>query len=68
MVAEKRSPGNIRELKQRRQPDNENGKNAIGLIRKNNIFARVSRFFVHFFAVAARPRRENGSFHFLWRT
>ena len=32
---------------------------AIGLLRKNNTFARASRFFVHFFAVLARLRREN---------
>ena len=35
---------------------NENGKKVIGL---DNNFARASRFFVHFFAVAARLRREN---------
>ena len=34
---------------------------AIGLDwqKKNNNFARASRFFVHFFAVAARLRRES---------
>ena len=37
MVAEKRSPGSIRKLKQRRQPGNENGKNATGLIRKTTL-------------------------------
>ena len=35
---------------------NENGKKAIE--QKYN-FARVSRFFVHFFAVTARLQREN---------
>ena len=35
--------------------DNENGKKAIG-------------FFVHFFAVTARLRRENALFHVLWVT
>ena len=38
---------------------NENGKKTIGLDKQNNNFARASRFFVHFFAVLARLRREN---------
>ena len=38
---------------------NENDKKAIGLDWQNNNFARASRFFVHFFAVAARLQREN---------
>ena len=37
---------------------NAGGKKAIGLDWQNNISARVSRFFVHFFAVVARLRRE----------
>jgi len=37
---------------------NENGKKAIGLEKQNNNFTRASRFFVHFFAVVARLRRE----------
>ena len=37
---------------------NENGKKAIGLDKQNNYFARAARFFVHFFAVNARLRRE----------
>ena len=38
---------------------NENGKKAIGLDWQNNCnFARVSRFFAHIFAVAARLQRE----------
>ena len=39
---------------------NENGKksNRFRLAKKNN-FARASRFFVHFFALTARLRREN---------
>ena len=37
----------------------ENGKKVIGLISKNNNFARASRFFVHFFAVVARLQRES---------
>ena len=36
---------------------NENVKKAIGLLRNN--FARASRFFVYFFTVLARLRREN---------
>ena len=38
---------------------NENVKTAIGIIKQNNKFASVSRFFVHFFAVSARLGREN---------
>ena len=38
---------------------NENGKKAKGLDQQNNNFARASRFFVHFFAVTARLRRES---------
>ena len=36
----------------------ENGKKAIGPDWQNNSFARASHLFVHFFAVAARLRRE----------
>ena len=32
--------------------------------KQNNNFARVSHFFVHFFAVSARLRRENAYFAF----
>ena len=46
----------------------EKGKKAIGLDWQNNNFARASRFFVHFFAVAARLQRENAYFHVLSRT
>ena len=38
---------------------NENDKKATGLDQQNDNFARASRFFVHFFAVSARLRREN---------
>ena len=34
---------------------------------QNNTFARASRFFVHFFAVTARLRRENAQFHVVQR-
>ena len=37
---------------------NANSKKAIGLDWQNNNFARASRYFVHFFAVMARLRRE----------
>ena len=37
---------------------NENGKKPVGLDWKNNNFARVSRFLVQFFTVAARLHRE----------
>ena len=38
----------------------DNGKKTIGLDWQNNNFSvRASRFFVHFFAVTARLRREN---------
>ena len=46
--------------------DNENGKQAKGSYKQNN-FARVSRFFVHFLAVVARLQRETSQFHVLWR-
>ena len=57
------------ELKQIKDDDevNKKGKKAIGLDWQNNNSARASRFFVHFFAVAARLRRENAYFHVLWR-
>ena len=38
---------------------NENVKKAMGLDWQNNNFARASRFFVHFYAVAARLERES---------
>ena len=51
--------GVIRELKRDDDDDgNENGKKALGLDWQNNNFARASRFFVHFFTVTARLRRE----------
>ena len=36
--------------------------------KQNNNFARASHFFVHFFPVFARLRRENVLFRVLWRT
>jgi len=47
---------------------NENVKKAIGLDWQNNNFARASRFFVHFFALTTRLRRESTLFHVLWKT
>ena len=43
---------------------NENGKKAIGLDWQNNNSAHESRFFVDFFAVVARLRRETPNFTF----
>ena len=47
---------------------NENVKKPIGLDWQKNSFARASRFFVHFFALTARLRRESTLFHVLWKT
>ena len=44
---------------------NEDWKKAIGLDKQNDIFARASRFFAHFFAVAARLQRESASIRVL---
>ena len=40
---------------------NEDGKKAVGLDQQNDNFARASRFFAHFSAVAARLQRESAS-------
>ena len=48
----------IKELKQRRRRRQRERQKAIGLDWQNNNFARASRFFVHFFAVSERLRRE----------
>ena len=40
----------------------KNGKKAIGLDQQNNNLARASGFFVHFFAVVGRLRREMTNF------
>ena len=53
------SAGAIGSLTNNDSDGNENGKKAIGLDWQNDNFARTSRFFVHFFAVAARLHREN---------
>ena len=53
------SAGAIGSLTNNDSDGNENGKKAIGLDWQNDNFARASRFFVHFFAVAARLHREN---------
>ena len=47
---------------------NENGKEAIGLDWQNNNFARESRVFVHFFAVASRLQRKGAHFQVLSKT
>ena len=49
----------IKELKIPRRRRERERQNSNRFIQKNNKFARASRFFVHFFAVAARLRREN---------
>ena len=49
----------IRELKQRRRGRQRERQKSNRLNRQNNNFARASRFFVHFLAVAARLQRES---------
>ena len=51
--------GVIGSLSKNDDDGNENDKKAIGLDKRNNNFARASRFSAHFFAVAARLHREN---------
>ena len=45
--------------RQRRRGGNENGKKNNRFIKQNNNFARAAHFFVHFFAITPRLRREN---------
>ena len=52
----------IRELKQRRRRRQLGRQKSNRFITQNNNFARASRFFVHFFTVLARLRRENLEF------
>ena len=52
----------IRELKQRRRRRQRGRQKSNWFITQNNNFARASRFFVHFFTVLARLRRENREF------
>ena len=42
---------------------NGNVKKAIRVNEQNNIFARASRFFAHFFAISAQLRREMAVFY-----
>ena len=63
----------IRDLKiQRRGQQREREKNKTKknnrFNKQNNNFARASQFFVHFFPVFARLRRENALPRVLWRT
>ena len=51
---------NNKEFLQRRR---QTAKKTIGLDWQRHIFARASRFFVHFLAVVARPRHETSEFH-----
>ena len=53
-------------IRQRRQQGGV--KKAVDLISKTKTEHVQQTFFVHFFAVAARLRRENAYFHVLWRT
>ena len=46
---------------------NDNVKKVVRLDLQNNNFARALRFFLHFFAVTARPQRKSASFHVFWR-
>ena len=50
---------NSRKLKQRRRGQQRGRQKTIGLDWQNNNFTRALRFFVHFFAVTERLRREN---------
>ena len=61
-------PLDTRELRNDDGDVNENGKNAIGLDKPNNNFARASRFFVHCSAFVARLQRETVEFQVLSRT
>ena len=47
---------------------NQDVKKSNRFITQNNNFSRASRFFVHFFTVLARLRRENALLQVLWRT
>ena len=58
MVASSKFVWYNRVLRRQRGDGNENGKKAIGLKKQNNNFTSALRFFVHFFAVVARLRRE----------
>ena len=49
----------IRVLKMPRQRQQRGRQKSDGLNKQNNNSARAARFFVHFFAVTARLRREN---------
>ena len=47
------------ELKQRQRRQQRERQKGDSFYWQNNNFARTSRFFVHFFAVVARPQRES---------
>ena len=53
---------NNRKLKMRRRRESQISNS---LTRQNNNFARVSHFFVHFFAVNCTTTQENAGFHVL---
>ena len=56
------------EQRQRRRQRERQKSNRFSIGWQNNNSTRASRFFVDFFAVTARLRRENNLFHVLWRT
>ena len=57
--------GELYQRRRRRQPGRQKSNR---FITQNNNFARASRFFVHFFTVLARLRRENAQLQVFWRT
>ena len=50
--------GLTREVKQQRRRRQQERQKSNGFNRQNNNFARVSRFFVHFFAVTTGPQYD----------
>ena len=52
-------PSEKRQFLLRRRRRQRERQNSNRFIKQNNKLARASRFFVHFFAVTARLRREN---------
>ena len=58
----------IRDFTMPRQPRRRERQKSNRLNRQNNNSARASRFFVHFFDVTARLRRENTYLQVLWKS
>ena len=59
-----RLPRNITERRQRRRRRKRERQKSNRFFQQSNNFARAAHFFVHFFAVTARLRRENAYFTF----